>query len=85
MAILKVYQGSFLKGNGDLRTMRFLKLSDTPPELLPPRRAEEITPRKYSDGVELVWDLDKQDFRAFNWNNTVGAVSETIEKIEKLR
>lgn len=84
MALLRVYEGHFEKQNGDTRHMRFVKLNEVPSGLLPEFKGG-ATPRKYTEGVELVWDLDKKGFRAFNWNAVVGLVTETKEEILKLR
>jgi len=84
MALLKVYEGHFEKQDGDVRSMRFVKLNEVPSDLLPEAKGG-ATPRKYSEGVELVWDLDKQGFRAFNWSTVVGLVVEKQEEITKLR
>ena len=32
--------------------------------------------RKLSEGNELVWDLDKKEFRVFNWNTVKGDVTQ---------
>lgn len=84
MPLLKVYQGHFAKKNGEIREMRFVRLNEVPPSLLPEKKGEQ-QPRQYKDGVELVWDLDKKGFRTFDWDSTVGFVVEKQENIDKLR
>jgi hypothetical protein len=32
------------------------------------------------EGKELVWDVDKSNFRIFDWNTTVGDVSSEISE-----
>ena len=58
-----VYQGTFVKKDGSHRTMKFVKTKDLPNEFLSARLKE------------LVWDLDNQGFRVFNYETTVGKVS----------
>lgn len=84
MALLKVYEGHFEKKNGDVRAMRFLKLNEVPSNFLPESKGG-ATPKNYDEGVELVWDLDKEDFRTFNWSSVVGLVVEKQEEINTQR
>jgi len=86
MALLKVYEGHFEKQDGDIRNMRFVKLNEVPSELLPESKTKgDSAPKNFSEGVELVWDLDKKGFRAFNWGTVVGIVVEKEEEINQLR
>jgi len=84
MALLKIYEGHFEKQNGDVRAMRFLKLNEVPSDFLPKPKTGN-TPKNYEEGVELVWDLDKEDFRTFNWGSVVGLVVEKEEEIKTQR
>lgn len=84
MALLKVYEGNFEKSDGTVRNMKFVRLNEVPSEMLPESKGN-TTPRNYSEGVELVWDLDKSGFRTFNWGTVVGLVVEKQEEINKLR
>lgn len=79
--LLKVYEGTFVKQNGDHRKMRFLKLSEVPSDFLPPSKGGG--PRNLSEGTELVWDLDSNGFRAFNWSTVVGSVVVNVEEINQ--
>jgi len=81
---LNVYEGSFEKKNGEIRMIRFVKLNEVPAGLLPEHSGASET-RKYSKGIELVWDLDKKGFRTFNWDAIVGLLSEKKEDIKQLR
>lgn len=83
MALLKIYKGTFQKRNGDLREMRFIKLDETPPQMLPKRKTDS-GPKQYSHNVELVWDLEKKNFRIFNWDTVIGFVIESQEEINIL-
>lgn len=65
------YNKKFIKKDGSERKMRFVRLSELSMEdydvySIPPPSGS--APRKYAEGNELVWDLDSNDFRIFNWN-----------------
>jgi len=74
--LMKAYNGTFTKKNGDARTMRFVRITDIPEKFI----ASQIkgTGRKstLSEGLELVWDLDTNAFRMFNWKTVEGNVTE---------
>lgn len=77
--LLKIHEGTFVKKNGEHRTMRFLKLNEVPSGFLPESKGN---PRKQlAEGTELVWDLDSNGFRAFNWSTLVGSVVVKVEKV----
>jgi hypothetical protein len=69
------YKGTFLKKNGERRTMRFLKLDDLPKQFLAEttKGGKRLTA---GDGMELVWDIDESDFRIFNHNMRVDNIEE---------
>ena len=73
---MKAYNGTFTKKNGDARTMRFVRITDIPEKFI----ASQIkgTGRKstLSEGLELVWDLDTNAFRMFNWKTVECNVTE---------
>lgn len=73
---MKAYRASFKKKNGESRNMLFAKLRDMPEEFL----AEHVTglggERQYPDGMELVWDLEADNFRVFNWNTVENSPQE---------
>ena len=66
------FRAKFVKKNGDERVMMFVKLSDLPKEFLNEQVKGTGKVRSFSDGKELVWDLDKAGFRVFDWNTIVG-------------
>lgn len=77
---MKAYTGTYVKSSGESRTMNFLKLEDLPKSFLQ-ARIKDPSPRKLQEGHELVWDLDKNEFRIFNWNSIEGDINErTIEQ-----
>jgi hypothetical protein len=63
---------TFLKKNGEERNMHFIKLEDLPEEFLKKRLKGNNRKKNLSEGLEVVWDLDKRDFRVFNWNTATG-------------
>lgn len=69
------YKGTFLKKNGERRTMRFLKLDDLPRKFLSEntKGGKRLT---VGDGMELVWDIDESDFRIFNHKMRVDNIEE---------
>lgn len=78
--MLKVYEGTFVKQNGDHRTMRFVKLNEVPSGFLPESKGGSS--RNLAEGTELVWDLDSNGFRAFNWSTIVGSVVVNTQEVK---
>ena len=72
---VNAYVGTFEKKTGEERSMRFVKASDLPEEFLASKTSGGKK-RKLSEGNELVWDLDKKQFRVFNWNTVKGDVTQ---------
>tara|TARA_A200000159_G_scaffold151250_1_gene161247 strand:- start:2094 stop:2399 length:306 start_codon:yes stop_codon:yes gene_type:complete len=69
------YSGTFVKSNGDERTMTFVKLADLPAGFLDGKvKGDNPTARQnnLSEGLELVWDVDTNAFRVYNWNTAIG-------------
>jgi len=71
--MVTVYNGTFKKKDNTQRSMRFVKVNELPYDL------QEGVSRKQTteNGRELVWDIDKKSFRYYNWNTTIGNVSQT--------
>jgi hypothetical protein len=65
---MKAYKGTFKKKNGDSRQMTFARLADLPEQFLETRIIGAGSEQKYPEGMELVWDLEADNFRIFNWN-----------------
>ena len=64
----------FTKVDGTTRDMRCTLKEDLLPE--PVASDTEINRnRKPNDSVQVVWDLDKKEFRVFNWNTVKGDVT----------
>jgi hypothetical protein len=62
---MTAYKGTFIKKDGQRRTMRFVRVKDLPKNLL---EGKFTTGKKHAlnEGSELVWDIDEKDFRVFN-------------------
>ena len=69
-----IYNGTFRKLNGQRRTMRFIRKADLPSNMINERT---ISTLEGKTGNEVVYDVDKREFRQFNWNTTEGQVTET--------
>ena len=66
---MKAYKGTFKKKNGESRQMTFAKLADLPEQFLETRVIGAGSEQKYPEGMELVWDLEADNFRIFNWKS----------------
>lgn len=64
---MKAYRGTFKKKNGESRNMLFAKLRDLPENFLAQHVTGAGSEREYPDGLELVWDIEADNFRVFNW------------------
>jgi len=67
-----VYTGTYTKQDGTNRTMQFVRTQDLPTDLFAP--FERNPKRKMQEGYELVYDVQRMGFRAFNWNTVQGEV-----------
>jgi len=65
---MKAYKGTFKKKNGESRLMTFARLADLPEQFLETRIIGAGSEQNYPEGMELVWDLEADNFRIFNWN-----------------
>lgn len=69
-----LYEGLFLKRDGDLRSMRFIRLSDIPKNILEAKtRGNKSKPSR--GDIELVWDIDHKAFKYFNHKTRVGSLT----------
>ena len=66
-----VYTGTFTTQKGDKRTMNFIKTSDLPSSIT----SLHSRVRKLQPGFETVYDVDKNQYRTFNYNTLVGNIS----------
>jgi len=67
---MRAYKGTFKKKNGEARQMTFARLADLPEQFLETRIIGAGSEQKYPEGMELVWDLEADNFRIFNWNTS---------------
>jgi hypothetical protein len=73
---MKSYRASYKKLNGQVRRMHFAKIQDLPKGFIKNKSKNAINESNLGNGLELVWDLDNNDFRVFNWKTVEGAVKE---------
>ena len=69
---MKAYRGYFKKKNGESRTMVFSRIDDLPDKFVASKISGAGKEQKYPDGMELVWDLEADNFRIFNWKTCKG-------------
>ena len=67
---MKAYKGTFKKKNGESREMVFARLYDLPHKFLDEKVQGAGSEQSYPEGMELVWDLEADNFRIFNWKST---------------
>ena len=67
-----VYTGTYTKQDGTQRTMEFVRTQDLPTDLF--AEFERKPKRQMREGYELVFDVERMGFRAFNWNTVQGEV-----------
>jgi len=66
-----VYTGTFVTQRGNRRTMNFIRPNEAPSGTFP----ANLKKRKLSEGMETVYDIDRQAYRTFNSNTQVGSLS----------
>ena len=78
---MKAYKGTFKKKNGESRDMVFARLYDLPQKFLDEKVQGAGSEQNYPDGIELVWDLEADNFRVFNWKSAENTPQEfTIDE-----
>jgi len=80
---MKAYKGKFTKKDGSERKMVFAKILDITKvndEFIAAKIVGDGRSRNYGPGQELVWDLEADDFRIFNWEKAVEVEEITISK-----
>ena len=73
---MKAYVGTFMKKSGEVRTMTFMKVDEVPEGILPESKGGKRP--KLQEGMELVWDVESNSYRMFNYKTVVGKV-EVVE------
>ena len=66
---MRAYKGTFKKKNGESRDMVFARLLDLPQKFLDEKIQGAGSEQQYPEGMELVWDLEADNFRVFNWKS----------------
>ena len=67
---MKLYEATFVKKNGSIRTMYYMRLKDLPNNFLPPKKTKGG--HKVRNGsLELVWDVQKGEYRYLNHDSLV--------------
>ena len=74
--LMKAYNGTFTKKNGEARTMRFIRITDIPDKFITAQIKGTGRKPTLAEGMELVWDLDTNAFSMFNWKTVEGNVTE---------
>ena len=67
-----VYTGTYTKQDGTQRTMQFMRTQDLPSDRF--GETQRNPNRKMQEGYEIVFDIQRMGFRAFNWNTVQGEV-----------
>jgi len=73
---MKAFKGSFKKKSGDKREMFFARISDLPGDFIATKISGAGKEQNYPEGMELVWDLEEDDFRIFNWKTKMDKIKE---------
>jgi len=73
---MKVYKGVFVKVNGQQREMTFAKLEDMDADFLSSRLVGSGISHTATEGMELVWDIESDNFRFFNYKTQIGEIEE---------
>jgi hypothetical protein len=69
---MRAFKGTFKKKNGESRDMLFAKISDLPQSFLDSEVGHGAgSEQTYAEGMELVWDLEADNYRVFNWATIV--------------
>lgn len=80
------YTGTFVKKDGTQRTMTFIKVEDLPTEILDLKLKNTGRKVNLAEGSKVVYDVQANEFRIFNYNTLVGQLTEskvdTIQPVE---
>lgn len=73
---MKAFKGTFKKKNGQIREMLFAHLRDLPDSFLDEKIIGSGSEKSYPTGMELVWDIEEDGFRIFNWSTHTGQLEQ---------
>ncbi len=79
--MIRSYSAKYVKQTGEERKMNFIRFSDLPEGFLSDKIKGTGIERNLGVGREVVWDLDNQGFRIFNWNTIIGEAVEREEEV----
>ena len=68
------YQATFTKKDGSSREIRFVRTDDMPEQWFTKHVKGTGKKRVLKEGNELVWDIENEGFRVFNWETVQGEV-----------
>lgn len=63
---MKAFKGVFRKKDGTRREMVFARIQDLPQKFVASRIVGAGNEQTYPQGMELVWDLEADNFRIYN-------------------
>ena len=72
MSSYNAYTGTFTTKGGQTRTMTFIRSGDMPSSMFEGKNP----PQQHQSGQEVVYDVNANGFRTFNWNTAKGTVKE---------
>lgn len=75
---MKVKQATFTKQNGQLRTMRYLPVTEMTKQGILPKTINNSNTKTLKEGYELVWDFDKDGLRTINVSTIQGSPKEVL-------
>ncbi len=73
---MKAFIATFKKVNGELRTMKYVHVSELPQEFITTKIKNTGKKQPLKESQQLVWDLDKNDFRILNKESIIGEIKE---------
>ena len=72
-----VYTGTFVTQRGQERTMNFIRPNEAPSGTFP----KNMRSRNLREGMETVFDIDRQQYRTFNSNTQVGDITSQSQDV----
>jgi hypothetical protein len=73
---MKAFKGTFKKRNGEIREMLFAHLRDLPDTFLDEKIIGSGSEKSYPEGMQLVYDLEEDGFRIFNYSTQIGSLQQ---------
>lgn len=71
---MTIKEATFVKKDGTKRTMRFVELTDLPQTFLESKIKSGSKKPSLPQGYQVVWDIEKQNFRILNLNTLIGEI-----------